>query len=48
MIRFFKRLFVRKGFVSWERYKAWVDFVDVFDWQQSVRRDNVKCKEEEK
>lgn len=36
-------LFKRKiQFQDWDKYKAKIDFLDVFHWQQSVRRENLR------
>ena len=34
----FKR---REGFISWETYKAVVDFADLYKFQQKVRKENI-------
>ena len=43
MINFIKNLF-KTDFVEWERYKAKVDFLDEFNWQQNIRKHNLKVK----
>ncbi len=35
------RLF-RKEFMVWEEYKAKIDFLQLFLWQQRIRKDNLK------
>lgn len=29
-------------YMEWKDYKAKIDFLDIFWWQQSVRRKNIK------
>jgi len=37
------RLFKRKTkFLDWNEYKNKIDFLDIFKWQQSVRKQNVR------
>ena len=43
MINFIKNLFETE-FVEWEQYKAKVDFLDEFYWQQKIRQHNLKVK----
>ena len=37
-------MFKRKEYISWKKYKAAVDFVDLYKFQQKVRNENVRCK----
>ena len=37
MLRFF-----RKKYVGWEDYKAKIDFLNTMNWQQSIRKSNMK------
>lgn len=37
MFQIFKR-----NFLEWKDYKEKVDFLDIFYWQQKVRKENIK------
>ena len=39
MIEWFRR---KREYVDWEDYKHKVNFIDRFEWQQRVRRRNIK------
>jgi len=37
-------MFFRKiNYIEWDEYKAKIDFVDQFYWQQGVRRANIEA-----
>ncbi len=36
------RLF-RKGYMNWRDFKARIDFLDTFLWQQDIRKNNIKA-----
>jgi hypothetical protein len=36
------KVFRKKEFMDWESYKNKVDLLDVFHWQQSVRRQSLR------
>jgi len=33
----------KANYMGWEEYKAKIDFLEMFLWQQSVRRANLKA-----
>jgi len=35
-------MFFRKKYMEWKEYKSNIDFLDIYNWQQKVRRDNIK------
>jgi len=35
-------MFFKKNYLEWKEYKSHIDFIDIFFWQQSVRRANLK------
>jgi len=41
MINLIKRLF-NNNYVSWNNYKNKIDFLDEFNFQQQVRKENIK------
>ena len=36
------RRLIKPKYMGWDSYKAKVDFVDMFYWQQDVRKENLK------
>jgi len=34
--------FFRQEYVNWDDYKAKMNFIDEFNWQQSVRKENIR------
>ncbi len=34
-------MFRKKRYLDWDSYKGKVDFMDTFNWQQSVRKANM-------
>ena len=32
----------KRKYLEWEDYKTKIDFLDIFHWQQSVRKENIK------
>lgn len=35
-------MFRKKKYLDWKTYKNRIDFLDVFYWQQEVRKENLK------
>ena len=33
---------LKRKFLEWEDYKAKIDFLDFTNWQQSVRKENIR------
>jgi len=35
-------MFRKRKYLSWDNYKDKIDFIDMFYWQQDVRRQNLR------
>ncbi len=40
MLRAIKNMFREQPYLEWQDYKKRIDFLDVFHWQQRVRKRN--------